>query len=235
MAFYLKLGKRLQQLNKMITQPYQHIWDCCCDHGLLGMTLISRQAAPEVHFIDIVPELMQALDSKLQHYFSAMPQSWTTHCLDVQNLPMNSYEQKNPGKHLVIIAGVGGDLTTQLMEQIYRNNPTTDIDFLLCPVHHQFTLRQKLIALNFSLIDEVLITENKRFYEILLVSTNLNKTIKTRAISAVGDKIWRSDTPENSVMIRAYLTKTLQHYRRIQLNPQRHIQVIIDAYQTKIF
>ena len=38
----LKLGNRLRQLERMIDQRYSQIWDCCCDHGLLGMSLLQR-------------------------------------------------------------------------------------------------------------------------------------------------------------------------------------------------
>ncbi|QSA20815.1 SAM-dependent methyltransferase, partial [Vibrio furnissii] len=38
----MKLSKRLQTIEKLVTQHYDHIWDCCCDHGFLGMTLLQR-------------------------------------------------------------------------------------------------------------------------------------------------------------------------------------------------
>lgn len=216
----------------MVLSSYQHIWDCCCDHGLLGMTLLSRQAAPHIHFVDIVAELMQTLEGKLQQFFSNSPTAWTTHCIDVQQLPLEQYQSKQPaqGKHLVIIAGVGGDLMTQLIEGIYRNHPTMDIDFLLCPVHHQFTLRKKLIELNFSLKDEVLMAENKRFYELLLVSSNSDDG---NNISPIGNKIWQAGSAEQAMVIKHYLGKTISHYQRIQLNHNANVQDIIDAYQTK--
>lgn len=212
----------------MVFSSYQNIWDCCCDHGLLGMSLLSRQAAPHIHFVDIVADLMQTLEEKLQQYFSNSPTAWTTHCIDVQNIPL---AQQAKEKHLVIIAGIGGDLMTKLIEGIYHNNPTIDIDFLLCPVHHQFSLRQQLIALDFSLKNEVLITENKRFYEILLVSSNPNDGSK---ISPIGDKIWQAGSAEQAMVIKHYLGKTLNHYQRIQLSHRVNVQDIIAAYQTKL-
>ena len=55
----------------MISGHYDHIWDCCCDHGLLGMLLLERSAARHVHFVDCVPSLMQALELRLQRFFPA--------------------------------------------------------------------------------------------------------------------------------------------------------------------
>lgn len=245
MRAILKISKRLQQIEAMATLPYQHIWDCCCDHGLLGFALLSRQisrqqsgqASSIIHFVDIVPDLMGKVQQKLEHFY---PDSkWKAHCLDVAKLPLTQYQ----GKHLVIIAGVGGDLMMQFISAINQQHKNLNIDFLLCPVHHQFALRQKLIALNFNLIDEVLIEENQRFYEILLVSS-LSEISgeelgdKNNKISAVGDKIWQSTADKQSAISAKYLRKTLNHYQRIQQgylqtsrqNKADDVQHIIDAY-----
>jgi tRNA (adenine22-N1)-methyltransferase len=231
----IKLGKRLKQIESMVTEPYDHIWDCCCDHGLLGAALLSRQAAPHIHFVDIVPDLMRELENKLQHFYpeQSKPESnaqWQVHCMDVTALPLQEFS----GKHLVIIAGVGGDLMTELVKSIYQKNPTLDIDFLLCPVHHQFTLRQQLIELDFGLKAEVLIVEKQRFYEILLVSTIKDIRNKHASISTAGSLIWQSSTPEQSKIATDYLTKTLGHYKRMQLSLHDDVQHIIDAYSAVI-
>jgi tRNA (adenine22-N1)-methyltransferase len=226
----LKLGKRLTQIESMVTAHYDHIWDCCCDHGLLGAALLSRHAAAHIHFVDIVPELMHQLENKLLRFFpraispNAAPQ-WQAHCMDVSALPLHQFS----GKHLVIIAGVGGDLMTVFVNAIHQKNPTADIDFLLCPVHHQFTLRQQLIQLDFSLKTETLIVENQRFYEILLVSTANNPYSH---IDPIGSLIWQSDTPEQAKIAADYLQKTLDHYERVQLSRNTEVQHIIDAYTT---
>lgn len=212
----------------MVTAQYDHIWDCCCDHGLLGAALLTRNAASNIHFVDIVPELMRELENKLHQFYPQNAESnsqWQTHCMDVSTLPL----QKFRGKHLVIIAGIGGDLMTGLVRAIYQKNPVCDIDFLLCPVHHQFTLRQQLIQLDFSLHTEILIVENQRFYEILLVSTANNSGSK---IHPIGSLIWQSNTPEQAKITADYLQKTMNHYKRVQLSFKTEVQHIIDAYST---
>lgn len=234
MKHNVKLSKRLQQIEKMVTYQYDHIWDCCCDHGLLGFSLLSHQTNSMIHFVDIVPELMAKVESKLTRFYSSS--IWKTHCLDVAKLPLTQYE----GRHLIIISGVGGDLMVEFITAIYQQHQNINIDFLLCPVHHQFSLRQKLIALNFSLKDEVLIEDNQRFYEILLVSS-FNKTLsqelgdKNRLINPVGNKIWQSASSEQTEVVDKYWHKTLNHYLRIQQgsmkNNENNVQYIIDAYK----
>ncbi len=228
----LKLGKRLKQIESMVDADYDHIWDCCCDHGLLGAALLARQAAPCIHFVDRVPELMRQLEHKLARFYppesTAQPATqWQTHCMDVATLPLAQFK----GRHLVIIAGVGGDLMTELVSAIYQQHPTIEMDFLLCPVHHQFTLRQQLIQFNFSLKNEVLIVENQRFYEVLLVSTINNPQAP---IAPVGSRIWQGNTSGQTKIAADYLKKTRDHYTRVQLSRHAEVQHIIDAYNAVI-
>ncbi len=211
----------------MVTSDYIHIWDCCCDHGFLGASLLSRQAAKNIHFVDIIPELMAKIENKLQQFYSNSPSAWKTHCLDVAELPLKQYE----GKHLVIIAGIGGDLMIQFINDIHQNHPNLNVNFLLCPVHHQFALRQKLIDLNFSLKHEILIEDNQRFYEVILVSSLADENTK---VNPVGDKIWQSVTAKQADIVEKYLDKTLNHYHRIQQGNTSNIDHIISAYHTVI-
>ena len=224
----MRLGKRLEQLKSMVDSGYDHIWDCCCDHGLLGAALLAECAAPNVHFVDIVPELMQQLEQKLKRFFpredaSQNHSQWHVYCEDISNLQ----PQELGGKHLMIIAGVGGNLVSEFVKNILTKNPTTEIDFLLCPTLHQYTLRQQLIALNLRLKSEVLIADKNRYYEILLVTRSKNGESH---ISPVGENIWQADTPEQAKIAAAYLRKTLAHYRRAGLNDQLDVQQIIHAY-----
>ena len=232
----MKIGKRLQHIEDLVTTGYTHIWDCCCDHGLLGASLLSRQVAPFIHFVDIVPELMRELETRLRRFYPEMaPQSplsyslstWQLHCIDVASLPLHLHD----GKQLVIIAGVGGDLMVQLVGAILDANPDADIDFLLCPVHHQFTLRQQLIRLRFNLLEERLLEENRRFYELLLVSTRTSDIQASSRVNAVGEQIWHAHSPEQADTASRYLCKTLEHYQRMQRSPHLDVQPIIEAYQ----
>ncbi|WP_122046146.1 tRNA (adenine(22)-N(1))-methyltransferase [Vibrio atlanticus] len=245
----MKLSNRLQTLHSLVSNDYQHIWDCCCDHGFLGVQLLSDHKAPQIHFVDIVPSLMNELEGKLTRYFpqdnsdqQAVTSQWQVYCLDVAAIPL----EKHTGRHLVIIAGVGGDLTQKLVDDIHCKHPDKAIDFLLCPVHQQFELRNHLKALNFGLIDEVLIEENHRYYEILLVSNNQGESDKNldengnnrtvTEISSVGDKIWTPNCEQQKQVSQQYKAKTLQHYLRIHQGQEKQgktsqVKHIIEAYQ----
>lgn len=214
----MKLGKRLKQIDSLVqASEYSHIWDCCCDHGFLGMSLLNRQAAPNIHFVDIVPELINPLTDQLNQFFPAQS-TWQTHCLDSAQLPLQQYS----GKQLVIIAGVGGDLTIQLIQDIVQKHPHLEIDFLLCPVRQLYELRQVLITMKMGLMSEVLVKENNHFYEILLLAStnNLSPSHKPdsqhKSVSPTGDILWRGETAEAQQVAKEYLNKTLRHYKRMQ-------------------
>jgi tRNA (adenine22-N1)-methyltransferase len=249
----------LQHIKDLIKPHYyNHIWDCCCDHGLLGLALLPVAACeepnyadkPVIHFVDIVPELMNVVEEKLRSISADDNQAltddafWQCHCMDVAKLPLTAY----PGRHLVIIAGVGGDLMIKFIEAIHQRHKDLPIDFILCPIYHQHALRAKLISLNFSLIDEVLVEENKQFYEILAVSSQ-NKSQDTSQninganaieVPAVGEKILKpllskldknldnnlnnDDVCEAADSALRYLNQNLNHYQRIKQGLEKSLQ-----------
>ena len=224
MAALLKLSKRLKHIVQMVTSEYTHIWDCCCDHGFLGASLLSRQVAGTIHFVDIVPELITKVEVSLQQFYSDSRSTWKTHCLDVAELPLEIYE----GKQLIIIAGIGGDLMSRIINDIHQRHPNLNADFLLCPVHRQFALRKKLIELDFSLKDEILIEDKKRLYEVMHISSKNDENL---TINPVGDKIWRSETAKQAAVVETYLNKTLNYYSKIQQGDNTtKVDQIISAY-----
>ncbi|MDN3680797.1 tRNA (adenine(22)-N(1))-methyltransferase TrmK [Vibrio tapetis subsp. quintayensis] len=223
-----KLGKRLKKIEAMVESGYQHIWDCCCDHGQLGGALLTRKAAKMVHFVDIVPNLIEELTNKLnQLMVKQEAPHWQTYCLDVTKIPVASKQ----GKQLIIIAGVGGDLMTHLVQEITLNNPDIELDFLLCPVHHNHTLRHALNKLDLRLKKEVLVEENRRIYEILFVTKALKQDPHLPKISAVGEQIWQTESLEQRRVATRYLATTLAHYQRMMAGKKQDIEPILHAYQ----
>lgn len=205
----------------MVSPHYDHIWDCCCDHGYLGAALLDKQNDETVHFVDIVPELMQSIENKLKAFYDQ--HNWQVHCLDVSHLPLQDYK----GKHLVIIAGVGGDLTAQFIASINAQHPNLDIDYLVCPVHHLFTLRDKLNELKLGLVQEALVEDNKRYYEVLLLSSKANQ----QPVSAIGEQIWQAENATQLAVAERYLKQTLSHYQRIAKGKNNDVAHIITAYE----
>ena len=220
----VKLGKRLQAIEEMVNGEYDHIWDCCCDHGLLGFQLLENDKVKHLHFVDVVAPLMHEIESKLQRFYEGDGQC-SVHCLDVAKLPLAEYGDE---KHLIIIAGVGGELLIDLLSALLPATSKMKVQFLLSPVHHNYQLRAFLQQQNIHLLDEKIVAENKRFYELIHIeSTLLNATSINHPISLVGDKMWDFENSSHCT----YLQQTIKHYQRMSKNPDVDVFDIIKAYQ----
>lgn len=222
----MKLSKRLKTIESLITSKYDQIWDCCCDHGQLGINLLNRNAAEQVHFVDIVPALTDKLERTLSAYSKkrndakpSLEKSWFVHCRDVAQLPLPREDEQN--NILIIIAGVGGDLVADFVAQIIKDHPHHQLDFIVCPVLHNVKVRETLASLNLGLINECIVKENQRFYEVIHVSTRSPIKIKN-----IGSIMWNLSLIEH----QQYLSKIIAHYQRMAHIPSKENQLIIDAY-----
>lgn len=246
----MKLSKRLQAISNLVEPNYYaHIWDCCCDHGLLGFYLYQQQMAHTIHFVDVLAHLIEDIDQQLiqQARNPALSDSSSvcraiTHCLDVSDLPLSVYQ----GKQLVIIAGVGGDLMSRMISAIHQRllSQGLEVDFLLCPVHRQYRLRNTLIELGFRLKKEKLVEDNKRIYEVLLLSSAPMSSIShvnaaetddddapKNAINPIGEQFWQTHSVDDTRIAKRYLHSRLQYYRQVQQGGRSDVDDIIRAYE----
>lgn len=200
----ISLGKRLQLLARIILThhsktPYLQAWDCCCDHGLLGRYLLSRNIAERVNFVDCVTDIMAKLPPLLAGVDESRYRLLTQDAATIQ---------LETGRHqLVIIAGIGGELATNLLRTIVNANPDASVDFLLCPNNSIYELRNYLAAGNFSLLHEQLINERKWFYEAILVRNNGQGT----PVSPTGE-FWETGNKAHAT----YLSKLTSHLSSLQ-------------------
>ncbi|MDN3638735.1 tRNA (adenine(22)-N(1))-methyltransferase TrmK [Simiduia curdlanivorans] len=189
--------KRLFDLIQTHAELYDTVWDCCCDHGYLGVKLLRKQVVPRVEFVDCVAHLMTDLRSRLGEFNT---QHYGVTCADAGSIALDSSH-----RHLVVLAGIGGELAASIIGNIIGRYQAQRIDFLLCPNTAQYQLREFLIANNFKLLEESFIKEKRWNYEILHVSYQ-NPAAQT-AISAIGQH-WQAKNQDH----HAYLAKMAKHY-----------------------
>lgn len=197
----MKLSQRLQTILNMVNDKYDHVWDTCCDHGLLGRAIYLQKPSSTVHFVDVMDHLIKNIHKELKQDPRFSDDSrWFTHTLDSGQIPLQTAQS-----HLVIIAGVGGDLLLKLVQDILlKHHKNTKIDFILCPVRQLHKVRFGLSELSLRLMDETLIKEFAHYYEILHVSNHK----KGEDISLVGQSMWNL----NRRVDQEYLRKNLKHY-----------------------
>lgn len=228
----MKLGKRLTRLVQQVNRHYDHIWDCCCDHGLLGAALLKQHPHSCVHFVDIVPQLMEKVTRDLTDFFPATSDlaRWHTYCIDVRDLPLAAHA----GSQLVIIAGVGGDLMSEFITELVKRHPTLSLDLLLCPVHHTYTLREQLINLGAELHSEHLLEENQRIYELLHVQISRASAAIEHPLSLTGKALWHTDNQVQQKIAQRYLQQLQHHYQRKAQGGDRAAELRRQAYQQVI-
>ncbi|WP_409439412.1 tRNA (adenine(22)-N(1))-methyltransferase TrmK [Psychromonas sp. GE-S-Ul-11] len=224
----MKLNKRLLSLSEMVNEPYDLVWDCCCDHGLLGFKILAGGLIKQLNFVDVVPEITDKLALKLQQHGHHLPADvrWKVLCQDVSEIKLAESALQLPmtAKQLVIISGIGGDLMIDIMKRLVTTCKDLHLDFLLCPVQHTYKLRKVLRELEFKSKAERLVLENKRGYELLLISQ-----IEGQAISLTGsDGLWKSH-PSATI----YLKKLMTHYQRSVIADKHNQlnQLALDDYR----
>jgi tRNA (adenine22-N1)-methyltransferase len=228
----MRLSTRLSGLNDLIENHYDHIWDTCCDHGFLGAHLLSTKRSPAIHFVDCNQAIMLELKNKLQKYFppNTKELAWHTHTIGAEACPIADY----PGKHLVIVAGVGGDLAAEIVVQLHKAYANLDVDFLVCATNHTFLLRQELLACNFALISERLVEDKKYFYELILLRQTHHSLEQMRepvkALSAAGDEMWEEMRAHNPRIAAAYLEQLKKHYTRLLNSNRAFAEQALAAY-----
>lgn len=199
------LGARLEALLALVRefQPHCHyevIWDCCCDHGYLGMKILQENLCGQVCFVDQVASITAQVSAVLERHMAHIePVRRPVLSADAGALVLA------PGRrHLLILAGIGGLLASKIIAAVRAGNPGATLDFLCCPATTQYDLREYLARSELGLRREASVVERRRLYEILLVSSagaGLPRVTLTGAC-------WRADDPQHL----AYLRKLHRHY-----------------------
>jgi len=186
----LELVKQVQQHN--LHTPYPYIWDCCCDHGYLGVKILKENLCEKLIFVDQVAHIMNQLEARLAPFSTGKHVLITADAGDLCFDPML--------RHLVILAGVGGESIVDIVQSIERKHPNVQIDYLFCPSASQSSLRQYLISEGYHLLFEKIACEKKRYYEILFVQRKIagGEINKIPLIST----LWDTDNPGHQKHLR---------------------------------
>ena len=160
------LSPRLNAILNLVTQiqmqnPYPRIWDCCCDHGYLGIKILSESLCDKLIFVDQLTHIMVDLSNRLAPFDTGHHELITVDAGKLQfDINMS---------HLVILAGVGGERIVEIISEMESNHPDVQLDYILCPSTRQAALRQYLAEQMFGLVHETIVCEKKRCYEVMYV------------------------------------------------------------------
>ncbi|MAZ88913.1 MAG: hypothetical protein CL693_14880 [Cellvibrionaceae bacterium] len=222
------LGARLRALLTLIeqvqssTEPYHTLYDCCCDHGYLGIKLLRKNLCQHLHFNDQVPHLIDDLQQRLDDYpADAITPSYSASAADAGQLQINPQN-----KSLIILAGIGGEHMVNILKPLLQRHSDHQLDFLFCPTTTQFDLREYLSLQKFSLIHESLVQERGRSYEV--IHARWQQAHGLDPVSPTG-AFWSAS--EQSHL--DHLSKLIKHYQRRTLGDQKQqAQRVLGLYLT---
>lgn len=192
------LGPRLNAIHELVAgiqqkNSYPCIWDCCCDHGYLGIKILSENLCEKLLFVDQLPHIINELAERLAPYSNG---KYELIAADAGELSFATQQ-----RHLVILAGVGGECTVEIISAIESKHPDVQIDYIFCPSTSQNALREYLAENNFGLLFESIVCEKKRCYEIIFVQGKAMKNELPRVLASCN--LWEEDNPVH----QRYLSK----------------------------
>jgi tRNA (adenine22-N1)-methyltransferase len=212
-----KLNARLTAIFNTIPEGYDAIWDCCCDHGYLGMFILQAKLCRTVYFVDQVASITDALQKKL-HSYGAVNYAVITD--SAANLKLDDDK-----KHLIILAGISGNTAIHIMQGLQALNPHSRIGYILSPNYQILAVREYLAGNNFCLIHEELVFENGQNYEVIYVSGAETGEQKI-AVTLTGN-MWDMHNAQH----QQYLDKLIVNYKnKILKNPENNKEDMLDRY-----
>ncbi|MCC5910471.1 MAG: SAM-dependent methyltransferase [Clostridiaceae bacterium] len=155
----VKLTPRLQKIADLITTG-SRVADIGTDHGYIPIYLLQNNIANELIASDVNEGPLETAKKNIkEHGYEDKIKTRLGSGLEV-------LEPKEVDT--VIIAGMGGILIAELLERVPEVTKATDT-FILQPMQAQEELRRHLANNGFQIKKDLLVKEDRRIYEILVV------------------------------------------------------------------
>lgn len=158
------VSKRLEAIAKMIP-PYHHIADVGCDHGYLIIEAIQKYDVTKAIAIDNKEGPLYASQNNIKknNLEKYVRFSLSDGISDIDN-----------DTEAVIIAGMGGQLIIKILS---NSEKLTNIKRLIVqPNRNTYEVRKFLMENQFKIVDEDVIKDGNKFYEIILAEKGQNFT-----------------------------------------------------------
>ncbi len=200
-------------LSQLVPNHCDYIYDICCDHGQIGMSLLPHHF---VHFIDQIPSITEELIKRLIATDIPIRDKYK---VSTESATKSQYISTN--NTCYILAGIGGVLACEIISRI--DEVYQDGDYILVSVHKNvIQVRNHLNNLGYRLTQELLVKDNDKYYEILLVSK-----IGADNITEIGSLMWQ----KADKLHMEYLLMQIDYYALKSKYDQKY-QKYIEQYQS---
>ncbi|NLV77288.1 MAG: SAM-dependent methyltransferase [Tissierellia bacterium] len=183
----MQLSDRLKKIANYVPKN-TIVGDIGTDHGYIPVYLISKSIAKKV----IATDISQNSLNKIINYVNS-----TNHMDNIENIEIRLGDGLEPIRPFevdtVIIAGMGGLLIRDILDKDKTKRDSITY-FILQPNIASRELREYLYENNFEIIDESLVKEDGKFYEIIYAKKG--KSYVTKDIYyEVGEKLIHNKDP----------------------------------------
>jgi len=198
----LKLTDRLLKIASLVTEG-KRVADIGTDHGYIPVYLLNQGKVPYAILADVNKGPLENARGEVRH----------NKLLDKVDLRLGSgIEVLEKGEvDEVIIAGMGGILISELLEAKLEVAHSVD-KLILQPMQAQNELRKYLLNNGFEILDEVLVKEDFRIYEIIIAKyTGKNTVVSDDIYYEVGIKLIENKDP----LLNEFIDKKIYMYNSI--------------------
>ena len=198
----MKLTDRLLKIASLVTEG-KRVADIGTDHGYIPVYLLNQGKVPYAILADVNKGPLENARGEVRH----------NKLLDKVDLRLGSgIEVLEKGEvDEVIIAGMGGILISELLEAKLEVARSVD-KLILQPMQAQNELRKYLLNNGFEILNEVLVKEDFRIYEIIITKySGKNTEVKDEIYYEVGTKLIENKDP----LLNEFIDKKIYMYNSI--------------------
>ena len=198
----MKLTDRLLKIASLVTAG-QRVADIGTDHGYIPVYLLNKNKVPFAILADVNKGPLDNARKEVRH----------NNLLDKTDLRLGSgIEVLKKGEvDEVIIAGMGGILISELLEANKEVSHSVD-KLILQPMQAQDELRKYLFSNGYEILNEALVKEDFRIYEILEVKyTGNNTQVEDEIYFEVGKKLIEN----KDELLNEFIDKKVYKYNSI--------------------
>lgn len=198
----MKLTDRLLKIASLVTEG-KKVADIGTDHGYIPVYLLNKGKVPYAILADVNKGPLENARGEVRH----------NKLLDKVDLRLGSgIEVLEKGEvDEIIIAGMGGILISELLEAKLEVAHCVD-KLILQPMQAQKELRKYLLNNGFEILDEVLVKEDFRIYEIITTKyTGNNTKVNDEVYYEVGKKLIENKDP----LLNEFIDKKIHMYDSI--------------------
>ena len=197
----IKLSKRLETLASFI-EDNSYVCDVGCDHAHLPIYLCEERKNIQVIASDINPNPLKIAKDNIKKYHLESK---------IKVVERNGIENLESKVDTVVIAGMGGILISDIISK--KENLVNVKNLILSPNNEWEKVRESLNKINYEIIEEKIILENKKTYLILKAIPSSKK-----------NNIYFGKLKKNDLMVLYYYTDLLTKNNNILKKiPKRHI------------